>query len=38
MGIDGTWESITKNIKVSATDRLGYYEMKQYKPQFDEEH
>jgi len=31
------WESITENIKTSATQSLGYYELKQHKPWFDEE-
>jgi hypothetical protein len=35
MNINRTLESITKNIKASATDSLGY-ELKQYKPWFNE--
>jgi hypothetical protein len=31
------WESIAENIKTSATQSLGYYELKQHKPWFDEE-
>jgi hypothetical protein len=29
-------ESIRQNIKAPATENLGYYELKQYKPWFDE--
>jgi len=32
------WESIRENIKTSATESLGSYELKQYKPCFDAEH
>jgi hypothetical protein len=35
--ISRAWESNTKKIKTSATESLGYYELKQHKPQFDEE-
>jgi len=31
------WKSIKENIKTSATESLGMYEMKQHKPWFDEE-
>jgi hypothetical protein len=34
---NGTWENITENIKISAKESLGYYELKQHKPWFDEE-
>jgi hypothetical protein len=30
------WETIRKNIKISAKESLGYYELKQHKPWFDE--
>jgi hypothetical protein len=29
------WESITKSIKFSATDILGYYDLKQHKAWFE---
>jgi hypothetical protein len=35
--INMAWENIKENIKVSAKDILGLYELKQYKPWFDEE-
>jgi hypothetical protein len=31
------WESTRENIKASARERLGYYELKKHKPWFDEE-
>jgi len=31
------WESTRKNVKVSDTNSLGYCELKQQKPWFDEE-
>jgi len=37
MDISRAWEGIGGNIKSSATDSLGYYELKQHKPWFDEE-
>jgi hypothetical protein len=30
------WETIRENIKISAKESLGYYELKQHKPWFDE--
>jgi hypothetical protein len=30
--INRAWENITENKKASATDSLGYYELKQHKP------
>jgi len=33
----GLWESIKENIKASATESLGYYELKHHKPKFDEQ-
>jgi hypothetical protein len=35
--IIGIWENIRQNMKASAMENLGYYELKQYKPWFDEE-
>ena len=35
--IKGPWENIKENIKTSAKDSLGLYELKQHKPWFDEE-
>jgi hypothetical protein len=34
--INTIWETIRKNIKISAKESLGYYELKQHKPWFDE--
>jgi hypothetical protein len=34
--INRAWESIGENIKISAKERLGYYELKKLKPWFDE--
>ena len=31
------WENITENIKTSAKESLGLYELKQHKPWFHEE-
>ena len=31
------WENIKENIKTSATENLGLFELKQHKPWFDEE-
>jgi hypothetical protein len=31
------WESIRENMKASATEGLGYHELKQHKPWSDEE-
>jgi hypothetical protein len=31
------WENIKENIKTSAKESLGLYELKQHKPWFDEE-
>jgi hypothetical protein len=30
--INTAWETITENIKISAKESLGYYELKKYKP------
>jgi hypothetical protein len=35
--INRAWENIKENIKTSAKDSLGLYELKQHKPWFDEE-
>ena len=35
--INRAWENIKENIKTSAKESLGLYELKQHKPQFDEE-
>jgi hypothetical protein len=34
--INTIWETIRENIKISAKDNLGYYEVKQHKPWFEE--
>jgi hypothetical protein len=34
--INGAWKTIRENIKISAKDSLGYYELKKHKPRFDE--
>jgi hypothetical protein len=34
--INTIWEIIRENIKISAKESLGYYELKQHKPWFDE--
>jgi hypothetical protein len=34
--INGAWETIRENIKISAKDSLDYYELKKHKPWFDE--
>jgi hypothetical protein len=31
------WENIRDNIKTSAKDSLGHYELQQHKPRFDDE-
>jgi len=33
--INRAWESIKENNKMSATDSLGMYEMKQHTPWYD---
>jgi hypothetical protein len=37
MDISRAWESSRENIKPSAIESLGYYELKQHKPWFDED-
>jgi hypothetical protein len=34
--INTIWETIRENIKISAKEIRGYYELKQHKPWFDE--
>jgi hypothetical protein len=34
--IKSAWEMIRENIKISAKDSLGYFELKKHKPWFDE--
>jgi hypothetical protein len=34
--INSAWETIRENIKISAKDSLGYFELKKHKPWFDE--
>jgi uncharacterized protein YaaR (DUF327 family) len=34
--INSAWETIRDNIKISAKESLGYYELKKHKPWFDE--
>jgi len=35
--INRAWQNIKENIKTSAKESLGLYELKQHKPWFDEE-
>jgi hypothetical protein len=32
------WENIGENIKISAKESLGHYELQQHKPWFDDEY
>jgi hypothetical protein len=34
--INSAWETIRENIKISARESLGYFELKKHKPWFDE--
>jgi hypothetical protein len=34
--INSAWKTIRENIKISAKERLGYFELKKHKPWFDE--
>jgi hypothetical protein len=34
--INIAWETIRENIKISAKERVGYFEFKKHKPWFDE--
>jgi hypothetical protein len=36
VNINKTWETIREDIRFSARKSLGYYELKQHKPWFDE--
>jgi hypothetical protein len=36
MEINSAWDAISENIKISAKERLGYFELKKHKPWFDE--
>jgi predicted restriction endonuclease len=36
VNISRTWETIRENIKISAKESLGDYELKKHKPWFDE--
>jgi hypothetical protein len=36
VGINRDWESIRGNVKVSATESLGYYKLKKHELWFDE--
>jgi hypothetical protein len=35
MDVNKAWVTIRENIKMSAKDSLGYYELKKHKPWFD---
>jgi hypothetical protein len=35
--VNKVWETIRENIKISAKESLGYYEMKKHKSWIDEE-
>jgi hypothetical protein len=35
--INSAWESIRENIKISAKESLGYFELKKHKPWYDKE-
>jgi hypothetical protein len=34
--VNRAWETIRENIKISAKEGLGYYELKKHKPWLDE--
>jgi hypothetical protein len=34
--VESAWETIRENIKISTKESLGYFELKKYKPSFDE--
>jgi hypothetical protein len=34
--INSAWETIRENIKISAKESLGYYEVKKHKPWFEQ--
>jgi hypothetical protein len=33
--INSAWEMIRENIRISAEENLGYYDLKKHKPWFD---
>jgi hypothetical protein len=33
--INSAWETIRENVKISAKENLGYFELKKHKPWFD---
>jgi hypothetical protein len=35
VGINSAWEMIRENIKISAKESIGYFELKMRKPWFD---
>jgi hypothetical protein len=35
MDINSAWETITKNVKITAKKSPGYYELKKHKPLFN---
>jgi hypothetical protein len=36
VGVNRAWETIRENMKISAKERSGYYELKKHTPWFDE--
>jgi hypothetical protein len=36
MDINSAWKMIRENIKISAKESLGYFELKKHKPWFDQ--
>jgi hypothetical protein len=34
--INSDWETSTENIKISARENIGYYELRKHKPRFEE--
>jgi hypothetical protein len=34
--VNKAWETIRENVQISAKENLDYYELKNYKPSFDE--
>jgi hypothetical protein len=36
VGSNRAWETVRENIRISATESVGYYELKKHKPSFDE--
>jgi hypothetical protein len=37
VGINRAWETVRRNIKISAKESLGYYGLKKHKPWLDKE-